>query len=424
MAKMAASIVETGEDAFRKIFKLYKRRNPPPDFSDVIDFSKCVTTDKIVPVKLDPAAVSDGDAAKVGLRPVKDWKAFNLQGYPGFIFITNPFLRGSQLFWVRQCLKIYPQKPNVCNLDMHMSPIDTQDIWDKSVPNLRHGQKTLQPQYAIATRKHATSRRPGNAHGVKIALLESSKSTERATSVTCRGSSPSVGKREPRTLLERLRWVTLGYHYNWTSKTYSANHCTPFPTELHLLSYQIATACGFPGFIAQAGILNYYKSDSSLGIHVDESELDHSRPLLSFSFGQSAIFLLGGTHRQDTPTAMYMHSGDLMVMSGQSRLFYHAVPRIVPTHRKVEALETDRCGWHSGWQGGAVVEQVSEEDWAVCARYIHSSRINMTVRQVLGEGQSFPETPPLPGHPEVRQEDDEDRMKRRRKSDSFNIKNT
>ncbi|XP_061609645.1 nucleic acid dioxygenase ALKBH1 isoform X1 [Phyllopteryx taeniolatus] len=373
MAKMAASVVETGEDAFRKIFKLYKRRNPPPDFSDVIDFSECVTTDKVVPVKLDPAAVSDGDAAKVGLRPVKDWKAFNLQGYPGFIFITNPFLRGSQLFWVRQCLKTYPQKPNVCNLDMHMSPIDTQDIWDKSVPNL---------------------------------------------------SSPSVGKTEPRTLLERLRWVTLGYHYNWNSKTYSASHSTPFPTELHLLSYQIATACGFPGFIAEAGILNYYKSDSSLGIHVDESELDHSRPLLSFSFGQSAIFLLGGTHRQDTPTAMYMHSGDLMVMSGQSRLFYHAVPRIVPTHQKVEALESDRCGWHSGWQGGAVVERVSEEDWAVCARYIHSSRINMTVRQVLGQGQNFPETPPRPGHPEERQEDDEDRMKRRRKSDSFNINNT
>lgn len=55
----------------------------------------------------------------------------------GFIFISNPFLRGSQPPWVRQCLKTYPQKPNVCNLDMHMSPSDTQDIWDKSVQGLR-----------------------------------------------------------------------------------------------------------------------------------------------------------------------------------------------------------------------------------------------------------------------------------------------
>ncbi|XP_077366623.1 nucleic acid dioxygenase ALKBH1 [Festucalex cinctus] len=351
MAKMAASVVETGEDAFKKIFKFYKRRYPPPDFSDVIDFSKCVTTDKIVPVKLNPAAVSDDDAANVGLHPVKGWRAFNLQGYPGFIFITNPFLRGSQPFWIRQCLKSYPQKPNVCNLDMHMSPADTQDIWAKSVTNL---------------------------------------------------SCASVGKREPRTLLERLRWVTLGYHYNWDSKTYSANHYTPFPPELHLLSSQIATACGFADFTAEAGILNYYRSDSSLGIHVDESELDHSRPLLSFSFGQSAIFLLGGTHRRDAPTAMYMHSGDVMVMSGPSRLLYHAVPRVVPARQEVALVESER----GGAQGGAILEQVSAEDWAVCCRYIRSSRINVTVRQVLGQGRSFPPA------------EDETKRKRRRSSDS------
>ncbi|XP_036927999.1 nucleic acid dioxygenase ALKBH1 isoform X1 [Acanthopagrus latus] len=341
MAKMAASMVESGEDAFRKIFKFYRRRNPPPDFSDVIDFSKGVPSDKIVPAELDPAAVSDVEAARVGLQPVRDWRAHGLHGYPGFIFISNPFLRGSQPPWVRQCLKTYPQKPNVCNLDMHMSPSDTQDIWDKSVQGLRR---------------------------------------------------PSSGKREPKTLLERLRWVTLGYHYNWDTKTYSANHYTPFPADLHLLSLHVTAACGFPGFNAEAGILNYYRSDSSLGIHVDESELDHSRPLLSFSFGQSAIFLLGGTCRQDPPTAMFMHSGDMMVMSGQSRLLYHAVPRILPAPQGHPASEMEGCSLGSPLQDSTVVQPVSEEDWAVCSRYIQSSRVNVTVRQVLGPGQSFPQT--------------------------------
>ncbi|XP_061756339.1 nucleic acid dioxygenase ALKBH1 [Nerophis ophidion] len=346
-----AAIVECREDGFRKIFKFYKRRSPPPNFSDVFDFSKPTTSDKVVQVKMDPQAVSDGDAARVGLQPARDWRVFNLKGYPGFIFINNPFLRGSQAYWVRQCLKTYPRKPNVCNLDMHMSPGDTQDIWAKSVCNL----------------------------------------------------SRSGGKREPKTLLERLRWVTLGYHYNWNSKTYSPNHYTPFPAELRLLSHQIAAACGFPGFSAEAGILNYYRSDSSLGIHVDESELDHSCPLLSFSFGQSAIFLLGGTQRHDPPTAMYMHSGDLMVMSGQSRLLYHAVPRIVPAPQEVAVVEPS--SWGSDQQ-----ECVSPEDWAVCSEYIQSSRINVTVRQVLGQSQSFPETTLEEEH----QAEGEDRSKRRK----------
>uniref|UniRef100_A0A3Q3EU38 AlkB homolog 1, histone H2A dioxygenase n=1 Tax=Labrus bergylta TaxID=56723 RepID=A0A3Q3EU38_9LABR len=325
MAKMAAAMVESGEDAFRKIFKFYKRRNPPPDFSDVIDFSRGLPSDKVSgKSKLDPSAVSDVEGARVGLRPVREWRAFGLQGFPGFIFISNPFLLGSQPSWVRRCLKTYPQKPNVCNLDMHMSPSETQDIWGKS---LRF-------------------------------------------------------KLDPKTLLEKLRWVTLGYHYNWDTKTYSADHHTPFPEDLHSLSEHVTAACGFPGFNAEAGILNYYRSDSSLGIHVDESELDHSRPLLSFWNPQTG-----------PPTAMFMHSGDMMVMSGESRLLYHAVPRILPAPEGQAALETECCSPASSNQDGSVVEPVSEEDWKVCSRYIQSSRVNVTVRQVLGPGQSFPETP-------------------------------
>lgn len=34
-------------------------------------------------------------------------------------------------------------------------------------------------------------------------------------------------KREPRSLLEKLRWVTLGYHYNWDTKVLKLNS-SPF----------------------------------------------------------------------------------------------------------------------------------------------------------------------------------------------------
>lgn len=117
--------------------------------------------------------------------------------------------------------------------------------------------------------------------------------------------------------------------------------------------------------------------------------------VFSESFGQSAIFLLGGIHRQDPPVAMYMHSGDMMLMSGQSRLLYHAVPCIVPAPQGCRALERKDCSQDSSLQDSTVVAPVSEEDWVHCSRYIQSSRVNVTVRQVLGPGQSFPGTPPL-----------------------------
>lgn len=47
MAKMAASVLESGEDAFRNIFKCYRRKRPPPDFSKVIDFSTGEQSDKV-----------------------------------------------------------------------------------------------------------------------------------------------------------------------------------------------------------------------------------------------------------------------------------------------------------------------------------------------------------------------------------------
>ncbi|XP_057284670.1 nucleic acid dioxygenase ALKBH1 [Pezoporus wallicus] len=354
MAKMAAAAAlsrEGGEDAFRRLFRFYRQRDAS-DLRGVVDFS--VPGGQVVRSQLSISSVSDQDAYRAGLQPVSQWKAYGLKGYPGFIFILNPFLPGCQRHWVKQCLKLYPQKPNVCNLDLHMAPEKTIDLWGQSKEQLRK-----------------------------------------------KGSS----KWEPRSLLEKLRWVTLGYHYNWDTKKYSANHHTPFPSDLAFLSEQVAAACGFRGFQAQAGILNYYHFDSSLGIHVDESELDHSRPLLSFSFGQSSIFLLGGLKREEAPTAMFMHSGDIMVMSGFSRLLYHAVPRVLPNPEGAALPSCLDQGLSSDLPVGSVIEHSSDEDWQVCAKYLQSSRINMTIRQVLAEGQKFPEESGTKGKGQAPSED-------------------
>lgn len=126
---------------------------------------------------------------------------------------------------------------------------------------------------------------------------------------------------------------------------------------------------------------------------MDKSELDHSKPLLSFSFGQSAIFLLGGLKRDEAPTAMFMHSGDIMVMSGFSRLLNHAVPKVLPSSKGESlpcCLETPPP---AVLPRDSVVECCSMEDWQVCASYLKTARVNMTVRQVLATDQDFPLEP-------------------------------
>lgn len=89
---------------------------------------------------------------------------------------------------------------------------------------------------------------------------------------------------------------------------------------------------------------------------------------------------------------MFMRSGDVMVMSGSSRLLYHAVPCIVPApagHPLPSCLDqsVDRKDTNNG-----IIQSVCEKDWDVCSTYLKTSRINMTVRQVLAPGQTFPVT--------------------------------
>ncbi len=49
--------------------------------------------------------------------------------------------------------------------------------------------------------------------------------------------------------LHRLRWVTLGYHYDWGKKEYSSENKSPFPDDLGALSSFILHCIGFPGSV-------------------------------------------------------------------------------------------------------------------------------------------------------------------------------
>jgi alkylated DNA repair protein alkB family protein 1 len=150
-------------------------------------------------------------------------------------------------------------------------------------------------------------------------------------------------------------------------------------------------------FRPEAAIVNFYHMDSSIGGHTDHSEFDLSAPLLSFSFGQDAIFLLGKESRTIRPVAIRVGSGDVMIMAGPSRLSYHAVPRILrDSEFKCNIFVQDGqddcndvvdftqlpCA-PTGWNGVA-------KDSQLLLDFMHHSRINVNVRQVLPPGGTFP----------------------------------
>lgn len=195
-------------------------------------------------------------------------------------------------------------------------------------------------------------------------------------------------KNEQLKLRNSLRWVTLGYHHNWDTKIYSEASFNAFPEDLHsLMASVFAPALGHHNFNPQAAIVNYYPQGSTLSGHTDHSEVNLEAPLFSISFGQAAVFLIGGRDKSDPATPLLLRSGDVLVMAKESRLCYHAVPRIL--HGSEER-------WNELGEEGE--EKCSENNdlWSKCRdsgfwrpfdMYLRDCRINLNVRQVLNKDQ-------------------------------------
>lgn len=171
---------------------------------------------------------------------------------------------------------------------------------------------------------------------------------------------------------KQLRWVTLGAHHDWDTKVYNLENVSAFPSCLETLVKKLAGLLGYPWFEPEAAIVNYYAVNSTLSGHVDRSELDLDSPLFSVSFGQTAVFLIGGATKDVKPTAMFLRSGDVVVMSGESRVAYHAVPLVLPRE--------DDKPWNTASEG---CSDSAVADWSPEAEYLSDHRINLNVRQVF-----------------------------------------
>jgi alkylated DNA repair protein (DNA oxidative demethylase) len=79
----------------------------------------------------------------------------------------------------------------------------------------------------------------------------------------------------------------------------------------------------------EACLINWYGPGAKLGLHIDQDEEASDAPVVSISLGDTAVFRVGGATRKSPTRTMKLHSGDVMVLGGESRHWYHGVDRVL-----------------------------------------------------------------------------------------------
>ena len=77
-------------------------------------------------------------------------------------------------------------------------------------------------------------------------------------------------------------------------------------------------------------LINLYAEGARMGLHQDRDEADFSFPVVSISLGDPALFRIGGTARGGSTRSVWLESGDVLALTGESRLAFHGIDRIKP----------------------------------------------------------------------------------------------
>lgn len=130
-----------------------------------------------------------------------------------------------------------------------------------------------------------------------------------------------------------LGWVTdrNGYRYD-TIDPESGRAWPDLPAVFMDLATRAATDAGFSGFTPDACLINCYEPGARLSLHQDKDERDASAPIVSVSLGLPAVFLFGGTKRNDRPQRYRLEHGDVAVWGGPARFNYHGIAPLAPGH--------------------------------------------------------------------------------------------
>ncbi len=125
-----------------------------------------------------------------------------------------------------------------------------------------------------------------------------------------------------------LGWVTdkgRGYRYQ-ASHPVTGRPWPAIPSRLLELWAKVADYPKPP----EACLVNFYDNQARMGLHQDKDETDLTAPVLSISLGNTCLFRIGGTERNEPTRSFRLTSGDVLVLGGAGRLCFHGVDRVYP----------------------------------------------------------------------------------------------
>lgn len=128
-------------------------------------------------------------------------------------------------------------------------------------------------------------------------------------------------------------WNAQTYSYEPRRSDFDNQPAPPIPAALEAFAVEAAVHAGY-AFAPDICIVNFYSEASRMGVHQDKDEspetLEAGVPIVSLSLGDTARFVIGGLTRREPTSPLMLHSGDVLVMGGPSRLRFHGVTRILP----------------------------------------------------------------------------------------------
>lgn len=122
-------------------------------------------------------------------------------------------------------------------------------------------------------------------------------------------------------------WVSDRAGYRYTASHPVSGAPWPEIPAMVLDLWHEATGVAYP---PEACLINFYDPQARLGLHRDADEAATEAPILSISLGDTALFRVGGPERTSPTRSVRLGSGDLVVLEGPSRQWFHGVDRILP----------------------------------------------------------------------------------------------